>query len=131
MNQKILNSHNIFLVDAVGALLSLVLTAGILPLLSNWTGLQPNVLYFLAVFPLLYCVFSFVCYKLTSRRPWMLLAIIFANVLYALVSGTVMLTVQGITTWGYSFLLAEILVLLGVVLIEWSVYRRSFGKTAI
>lgn len=131
MNLRFLNTQNIFLMDALGALLSLALTAGFLPFLSSWTGLQPNVLYFLATFPLLYCVFSFICYKLRSRKPWMLLTILFANALYVLVSGAVMMTVQGITVWGYLFLLAEILVLLAVILIEWSVYRSFFGKTAV
>lgn len=60
----------------------------------------------------------------------MLLTILFANALYVLVSGAVMMTVPGITAWGYSFLLAEILVLLAVILIERSVYRSSFRKTA-
>ncbi|AFY01459.1 hypothetical protein [Bdellovibrio bacteriovorus] len=130
MNLRFLNVQNIFLMDAVGALLSLTLTAGILPFLSTWTGLQPSVLYFLAAFPLLYCVFSFICYRQRNQKLWMLLTILFANALYVLVSGAVMLTVQGITVWGYSFLVAEILVLLAVILIEWSVYRSFFGKTA-
>ncbi|MFV8259220.1 hypothetical protein ACNQKP_15540 [Bdellovibrio bacteriovorus] len=130
MNLRFLNAQNVFLMDAMGALLSLTLTAGVLPLLSTWTGLQPNILYFLATFPFVYCVYSFVCYKLRNRKPWMLLTILFANALYVLVSGAVMMTVPGITAWGYSFLLAEILVLLAVILIEWSVYRSSFRKTA-
>ncbi len=131
MNLRFLNTQNIFLMDAVGALLSLTLTAGVLPFLSTWTGLQPNVLYFLATFPLIYCLFSFTCYKIAKRKPWMLLTIILANTLYVLISGTVMLSLDGIKIWGCLFLTVEILVLIGVIFLEWSVYRSFFGKTAV
>lgn len=130
MKLGFLNAHNVFLMDALGALLSLLLTAGVLPLLTVWTGLQPNTLYFLAIFPLLYFGFSLGCYKLPSRKPWMLLAIITANATYVLISATVMMMVEGITKWGYLFLLAEILVLFGVIFVEWSVYQRSFKTKA-
>lgn len=120
-----LNSHNVFLMDAVGALLSLILTAGILPFLTPWTGIPTSVLYALAVLPFLYFLFSATCYKLPRRKPWMLLTIILANAFYVLVSGTMILTLDSIEAWGYLFLLAEIIVLLCVIALEWSVYQRA------
>lgn len=120
-----LSGKNIFLFDAVGASLSLVLTGGVLPVLSPMIGISKSVLYVLALFPFTYGLYSSICYKLQTRKPWMLLALVLANSFYGILSISLMLTCVGITLWGYLFLSAEILVLLGVIMVEWSVYRRE------
>jgi hypothetical protein len=125
---KSLNSKNIFLFDAAGALLSLILTAGILPLFSVALGISKNTLYFLAIFPFTYGIYSFFCYRAPQRKEWMLRFIILANILYIFVSFGVIIATTDITLLGLLFLSAEILVLIGVILIEWSILQKDFPK---
>jgi uncharacterized membrane protein YqjE len=61
-----------------------------------------------------------------ATKAWMLLTIILANMGYCLVSGAVVIAFDSLTRWGRVLLMAEILVIIGVVMIEWSVYRKSF-----
>lgn len=121
-----MNSKTIFLFDGAGAVSSFLVTGLLLPLFSEAIGIPKNILYGLALFPLLYGVYSFSCYMLPARKPWTLLAIIFANAFYGAVSGTVMLLSDSITTWGYLLLSGELLVLSAVVALEWSVYKKEF-----
>jgi hypothetical protein len=123
-----LNSKNIFLFDAVGAALSLVVTGGILPFFSQTIGIPRTVLYCLAFFPLVFGLYSFVCYQLPARKAWMLLAIVFANFFYSALSLGLLLLYPGITLWGYLFLGTELLVLSVVIAIEWATYKRHFDR---
>lgn len=123
-----LNSKNIFLFDAVGAAISLLSTVAILPIFSEALGLPKNLIYSLALFPLIYAVYSSICYKLPFRKPWMLMFIMLANGFYVFVSASLILAYDGITVWGQLVLFAEILVLLGVIVVESSVYRKHFLK---
>lgn len=119
-----LNSKNIFILDAMGSDLSFRLTALLLPSLSSMIGIPKNTLYFLAIFPFAYSLYSFVCYKLPARKSWMLLGIVLANSLYVVISGFVLLTSKDIKLWGYLFLSAEILVLIVIIATEWYIYRK-------
>lgn len=120
-----LNKKNIFLFDGIGAFLSFVSTGLILPIFSDWVGMQKEFLYFLAVFPLLFCLFSFTCYRLVNEiKRWMLSTIIIANLLYCLVSILTVFVYDGITLWGQAFLIGEILLVMCVVGIEIKIHRK-------
>ena len=54
--------------------------------------------------------------------------IMLANGFYVFVSASLILAYDGITVWGQLVLFAEILVLLGVIVVESSVYRKHFLK---
>jgi hypothetical protein len=123
---KYLNNKNIFLFDAIGAALSLVVTAGILPFFSEEIGIPKKILYFLAVFPLIYGLYSFVCFSLSVRKAWMLLALVFANSFYGVLSLGLMLFYSGLTFWGYAVLTSELLVLTAVVYTELIIYKKEF-----
>lgn len=124
-----LNSKNIFLVDGIGAVASLLLTGFMLPQFTNELGISPWTLYGMAIFPFTYGIFSFTCYGiLKNRKPWMLLTIISANIFYTLVSTILIFTLSSITIWGRVLLLAEILVVTGVAVIEWNIYQKFFKK---
>lgn len=121
------NERNVFLFDGVGALLSSVFTGLILPLLFDWTGLTPSFLYSLALLPFIYSLYSLICYKFSKYiRPWMLKTIIMANLFYCLVSIVIIFIFPDITIWGRLLLAAEIVVILGVVVIEVKVLRKKF-----
>ncbi len=122
-----LNERNIFLFDGVGAMLSATFTGLVLPLLSQWTGLPSWALYLLAIFPLIYGIYSLSCYWfIKTTSPLMLKAIIAANLFYCVISGVVIFNFPNITHWGRLLLATEILVIIGVVAIERKVYRQTF-----
>lgn len=122
-----LNKKNIFLFDGIGAVFSVLFTGLVLPLFSDWIGLPIRTLYFLALFPLAYAVYSLSCYWLAKIiEPWMLLGIILANLIYCIVSGVLVFSYETLTIWGQVILTIEILVILGVVAIELKVYREAF-----
>lgn len=122
-----MNERTIFLFDGVGALFSFLISGFILPRFSEVLGLSQDILYTLAAFPVLYLVYSFSCYALVPTiRGWMLLTIIFANLAYCLISGSVLLFHDGIRELGTYLLLTEIMVVLGVIVIEFRVYQKHF-----
>lgn len=123
-----LNSRNIFLVDGVGAIASLMLTGFVLPVFSSSIGLQPKELYALACLPLAFSVYSFTCFGWVSRiKPWMLISIIVANICYGVVSGALIFFHHGLTNWGRALLVSEIVVVVAVVVLELKVYRAHFA----
>ncbi|UXR63703.1 hypothetical protein EZJ49_11540 [Bdellovibrio bacteriovorus] len=121
---KYLNGKTVFLFDGVGALLSLLLTGFILPHFSELLGVPRHILYCLALFPLLYSIFSLSCFFLATRtKLWMLKSIIAANTGYCLISALLIFTYPELTLWGRIVLAAEILVVLGVIAIEIKILR--------
>lgn len=126
--QTLLTERNIFLLDAIGAVVSATVTGLVLPMFSEWIGLPLSFLYFLAAFPLVYGIYSLSCYWFVKAiRPWMLLTIVIANLAYCLISGAVLLAFPGLTIWGGLFLTSEILIIFLVVALELKVYRKAFG----
>lgn len=124
-----LNERSIFLFDGVGALVSAVFTGVVLPLLSQWVGLPLWSLYGLAIFPVIYAVYSLSCYWFSKTiKSWMLKTIVMANLFYCVIAGIVIFVFPDITLWGRLFLTAEILIIFGVVAIELKVYRKAFSS---
>lgn len=120
-----LNEKNIFLFDGAGALASAVLTGLLLPLFSDLLGLSVGLLYILAIFPLVYAVFSLSCYFIIKpQRSIFLKSIIFANIFYCWVSGSVVIFSPTITKLGMAILILESIVIFGVVMCERKVLVR-------
>lgn len=121
-----LNSRSIFLLDGLGAVVSFLLTGLVLPYFSNLIGLSPQVLYALAGFPFVYAIFSLGCYKFALKtKPWMLLIVIAANLVYCAISGIVISVFETLTPLGRLLLIAEIIVVLGVIALEFNVYKKA------
>lgn len=121
-----LNEKNIFLFDAIGAVLSASLTLIILPHFSELIGLPKEILYGLGVFPVVYGAYSFSCYLLIKKtKPLFLLAIIVANLIYCAISAALILFYGALSGAGKALLFLEILVILAVVGIEFKVYKKA------
>jgi hypothetical protein len=121
-----INHKNIFLLDGIGATLSAVLTGLILPMFSDFLGIPTLIFYCLAIFPVIYCLYSYSCYFFVKRiKPQMLIAIIWANLCYCLISSAVMLFLKDITIWGRLLLFSEVLVVIAVIALEIKVYRTG------
>jgi len=120
-----LNLKTIFLLDGIGAAISAVSTGLLLPLFSEELGLSVRTLYMLAVFPLAYGIYSLSCYRFVKEtKPWMLMALAVANLVYCLIAVVLILFYEGLTSWGQAVLAIEIAAILGVVAIEVKVYRE-------
>lgn len=119
-----LNFNNIFLADAAGAGASLLMTGGILPLIPNFVGIPRDILFALAIFPLVYSLFGIALQKMPGKQPWMLMAVIILNVLYAMILATVLISLRDIAVWGYLFMIGEIIILSVLVSIEFQIFRK-------
>ncbi len=120
-----LNEKNIFLLDGIGAVLSACFTGLILIRYSLFLGINVSTLQTLASLPTIYALYSLSCYFFVSKtKPWMLLAIIGANLFYCLISLSLILFREHITWRGQLFVALEIIIILLVVLLEFNVYRK-------
>ena len=121
-----LNSRSVFLLDGTGALLSMILTGLILPYFSDWLGLPAPLLRSLAIIPSMYAIYSFYCYKrIRIIQPWMLAAIMLANLGYCALSSLLIFTLDSITLWGQLLLAGEILAVAIVIAIEFRIYKDA------
>lgn len=120
------NEKNIFLLDGVGAAASAVFTGLLLPRFSLFLGINSSLLKMLALIPTTYAIYSLSCYFLIKKtKPWMLLTIICGNLLYCLISLSLILFRERIT-WRAQVLLAiEIAVILCVVFLEYRIYKKT------
>lgn len=126
-----ITEKSIFLLDGAGAVMSAFSTGIVLPMFAEWTGVPASVSAAMAVFPLAFGVYSFGCFWFAKRiRPLMLLAIIFANLFYCLLALALVFGQRDFTVWGKAFFAGEVLIILGVVALESSVYKKAFGAAA-
>jgi len=121
MNFSIIsNPKRIFLIDAIGALL----TASFLFLMNLWfsdeIGMPRVVLFYLSLTALVYCIYSCCCF-ISNPKKWkiFLSIIIFANIFYCcLTFGLMLRFCRQLTVLGLVYFVAEILIILALVLIE-------------
>jgi len=118
----------VFLIDGAGALLSAILLGVILPAFQNLFGMPRQALYFLAVFPCLFLVYDLSCY-FRIRKNWgpFIRAIAAANLIYCGISiGLIVYHYAKLTGLGLTYFLLEIVVIIILVWIEFSVlYKLS------
>jgi hypothetical protein len=121
--------RTIFLIDALGALISVLLTGWVLPVFHLELGIPKNVLYLLAIFPLVFASYSWLCFFVVRHlRAWMLRAIIGANLFYCCLSGLLIWKLESLTPLGHVILVCEIAVVLVVVGLELKVLDAHFPK---
>jgi len=122
------NESSIFLLDGAGALLSVFLLGVMLPALQHWIGMPSYIFYYLATWAFGCLVYDLACFRFANHRdPKWLRGIMAANVLYCLL--TVVLLVihfKEMTSWGITYFLAEIPVILGLVFFERNIVRSAF-----
>jgi hypothetical protein len=121
MLQKLIqNPKLVFLLDALGALLTSTLIGGLLVAYQSYIGLSFTWLYILASIAALLTIYSSACAALIKRK-WkpFLLIIISANSLYTCLTATlIIVNYKEFTALGLTYFIGEIFVLLGVIWIE-------------
>ena len=122
-----LDQKNIFLFDGIGAVLSFSLMFFLIAQFESFFGLPQKSAYFLAIFPVFYMIYSFYNHFRPSKywRPNLKLIII-ANILYCFISiGVFMYDVDLLSQYGIVYFILEVLVIIGVVVLELGVLKRK------
>ncbi len=120
MSRMTLAPKRLFLADGLGGMLSALLLGVVLARFQTTFGMPREVLYFLACLACAYAVFSLLSYWRikTNWRPYMR-GIAVANLLYCcLTIGLVIYHRQALTRLGVTYFLLEVLVILGLVVME-------------
>ncbi len=118
----------IFLIDALGAAVSVILMVIILPALERWHAMPMDALFACGVWAIVSLAYSASCFALADlNQPKWLQGIMLSNAAYC--GFTVFLIsrhFQALTTLGVVYFLTEIAVILGLVLWERHVYRTAY-----
>lgn len=115
------NPKKIFLIDGFGALLTAFMLFAILRPFQTYFGMPKDILTLLSLIALAFAVYSFCCYYFlkVNWKPF-LLGISIANFLYCcLTLVLVYFFFTELTALGVAYFLAEVMVVMGLVLLEW------------
>jgi hypothetical protein len=109
-----------FLIDAAGAFVSIILLALVLPSFESVIGMPYRVLYLLAAFAAPLFVFSSLCWLFARERWRMLLNMVaVGNLLYCLISIAAIFWFKGdLTTLGIVYFVGEVIVISSLASIE-------------
>jgi hypothetical protein len=121
-----LTAKTIFVLDGLGAVASAITAGLILPVFAESLGLPIEILYGLSALAVAFSCFSFFCYFCVVKfRSPCLVAVIAGNICYCLLTLALILFHPTILALGRVALGLEILVVLGVVLIELRVLNQA------
>jgi hypothetical protein len=121
------NPKTIFLIDGFGAMLTSFLLLGILRPFQEYFGMHKDILTLLSLIALTFVVYSFCCYFFlkVNWKPF-LFGISIANFMYCcLTLGLVYFLYSELTILGVGYFLAEVVVVMGLVLVEWKLIVNS------
>ena len=129
-HSRVLNKRNIFLLDGLGAVVSCLFLGLVLPALQPYIGMPLFVLYGLAALAFSFALYSLSCYYFADHNnPKWLLGIITLNLSYCLLSLILLMRFWGLLTpFGATYFIAEKLIVLGIVSLEWRVRARLVNQ---
>lgn len=122
-----LNLKTIFLFDAIGAFFSALFPAIILIWFDQIFGIPSAILHKLPLVGCFYFLYSSICFLfVTSKRELFLKIIIAANSLYfVIILGLLIFRFSDFKFLGLIYFTLELVVLAGVIFIEWVVYKKD------
>jgi hypothetical protein len=120
--------QKLFFIDGIGALVSVVLLAAVLPYFEAYIGMPRSELYRLAVLPCFYAAYSLTCAIFTPQNSGLWLrGIACANLFYVgLTVVLLLLNRQIIKPWGWLYFFGEAVVIVGLAYVE---YRMSWKRS--
>lgn len=120
------NPRKLFLIDGIGAIISSIMLGIVLVKLKGVVGIPASTLYILALFPVLFALYDFYCYRFERKSLGTLLYVIGGiNLLYCYLSaGFGFYHIETITWLGSSYLILEILIVSLLAFIEIDVAKR-------
>lgn len=120
LSQLTLKPKYIFLIDGLGAIITVVILFSVLRPFNEYVGIPQTTLTYLSLIGVFYFLYSITCFLLLKNnwQPF-LRAISFANLLYCcLTIGVLICYYPSLTILGVAYFLAEIVVVCGLVFIE-------------
>ncbi|TMM56102.1 hypothetical protein FEE95_15840 [Maribacter algarum] len=122
-----LGTKKLFLIDGIGALVSALFLGVVLVWLEDRIGLPIKVLYFLAILPVFFAIYSFSCYFFKDNSKPFLKGIATLNLLYCFLTiGLLFLYDHNLTFLGWTYFIAELIVL---VILIWLEFKASSKNT--
>lgn len=114
------NPRYIFLMDGLGAILSAVLLALVLPLYVDLLGMPIETLFILSILPVVYAIYSLLCYLMDPFQwKFYLRVIAIANFLYCLVTMVyLVLNLEQTTIFGELYFVLEMIVVASLATFE-------------
>lgn len=116
----------LFLLDALGAVLSAFLLGVVMMKYQNYFGMPKEKLAYLALAPCLFAIYSFFCY-LRKPKNWrsLLKIIAIANLTYCLITFSLLfIDKEELTTLGYIYFINEIVLVVSLVYVEWKTANK-------
>jgi hypothetical protein len=125
-----LTARKLLLLDGLGDVTSAIFLGVVLVEYQKFIGLPVNLLYFLALIAVFFAVYSLSCHFLLKQAHVGFLKIIaMANSAYcALTLLLVILFLEHIKPWGLAYFAGEIILVVGLVILEFSVVFREERK---
>lgn len=123
----IANPRKLFLVDAIGALVSVLFLGVVLVYLEDKIGMTKNVLYILASLPIFFASYSFSCYLFLNNN-WspFIKGIAIMNFLYSLLTiGILFFYDHNLTVLGWTYFVVELIILFVLIRIEFKASMQS------
>jgi ABC-type uncharacterized transport system permease subunit len=122
--------RQLFLVDALGAVVTAVLLTAVVAQFERAFGIPSRVVYVLAAIAAGFAVYSFTCY-LTRPRNWpkFLRMIAIANLSYCLLTLIVLFVYRfEVTALGIGYFVGEVAIVAGLVVFELLTVRRAADR---
>ncbi|MDB4438669.1 hypothetical protein N9176_00315 [bacterium] len=115
----------LFLIDGLGALLSIFFLSVVLTYYESVFGIPKSTLYFLAFWPFLFVLYDLYCYyKMENKAGLFLKGIAYANITYCILSiATAFYHSSTITHFGWMYIVLEIFIVIILVKIELKVAK--------
>ena len=114
------NPKKLFLIDGIGALISVLLLGVVLVKLESVFGIPSSSLYILAVLPIFFSIYDLYYYKKESKKlgpPLKGIAIV--NIMYCCLSlGFSFYHIDTVTLLGWGYIIVEIIIVISLALIE-------------
>jgi hypothetical protein len=120
----------IFLIDALGALLSAAMLGLVLTRFESNFGMPVKTLHLLALIPIFYFIYSFFCFVKTPRH-WRkyLRGIAIANLIYCLLTiGTVFSHFGQLTLLGIAYFVGEMAIIIALAMFELRLSNGPMSK---
>jgi len=121
------NIRKLFLIDAIGALVSIFFLGVVLVWLEDKIGMPRNVLYILASLPVFFAIYSFSCY-LFVKNNWspFLKGIAILNLLYCFLTiGLLFFYDHNLTILGWTYFIVELIIIIVLVGIEFKASMKG------
>lgn len=117
-----------FLVDGLGACLSAFLLGVVIYNLENTFGMPKDVLFYLAIAPCFFAIYSFRCYLLNSTKWRSLLKIIaIANLIYCIISAIMICQHYSLLTiLGIIYFVVEIIIVAYISKVELNIANSNY-----